>query len=533
MALERLSQITESGIKTGITISNASVTGVLTAVNELKVGTGVTINSGIVTATGGFVGNLTGNVSATGASTFGGSTFSDNVGIKTTSATKTLDVRGDTQVADLYYTADYPTIRPSLDLVFDKVKRLDSRVTFTRNSVGTYVGTDGLIKTAAANEPRFDHDPITGESLGFLIEEQRTNENIYSDDFTQDTVQNGTVTGNQTTAPDGTTTADKYAANSTDGIHRVDHAFTSGQILNSTVYTFSVFAKANGYDKLHIRYAGYNADNHGRGYDLSDGTTFDGKFDGTSSLGAVTSSSMIAYPNGWYRCIFTVTTAADSASGIANVLYYISNSESTTNFAGDGISGMYFWGAQVEAGSFATSYIPTTTATVTRSVDVASMTGTNFTSWYNQTEGTIFSQHSLIDGVDNNNNCYVYQVDNGTNNEVAFRLIDKNTYYSNPSKLTATTLTSASSITLLQKSSASSGTTLHSTSYAVKTNDFAVTFDGATVQADDSGTLPSNQTTLSIGYNSPANTAQLNGHIKRLTYYPRRLNNSQLQNITL
>jgi hypothetical protein len=83
MALERLSQITESGIKTGITISNASVTGVLTAVNELKVGTGVTINSGIVTATGGFVGNLTGNVNATGAST-----FNSNVGIQTNDITR-------------------------------------------------------------------------------------------------------------------------------------------------------------------------------------------------------------------------------------------------------------------------------------------------------------------------------------------------------------------------------------------------------------------------------------------------------------
>ena len=111
---------------------------------------------------------------------------------------------------------------------------------------------------------------------------------IYSSDITDNgsqnsgyTVTNGTVTGDQTTAPDGTTTADQFAANSTNNIHRVSIYFTSGQISNSTAYTFSVFVKANGYDKLHIRYGGYNADNHGLGYDLSDGTTFAGRFDGT------------------------------------------------------------------------------------------------------------------------------------------------------------------------------------------------------------------------------------------------------------
>ena len=118
------------------------------------------------------LGPLVGNdIDVEGDLNFDSGTFkvdptNDRVGIKNSNPSKTLDVGGDTQVADLYYTADYPTIRPSLDLVFDKVKRLDSRVTFTRDSVGTYVGTDGLIKTAAANEPRFDHDPITGE-FGF------------------------------------------------------------------------------------------------------------------------------------------------------------------------------------------------------------------------------------------------------------------------------------------------------------------------------------------------------------------------------
>ena len=72
-------------------------------------------------------------------------------------------------------TADYPTIKPSLNLNFARSRALDPRITFTRASVGTYVGRDGLIKTASENEPRFDHDPETLESLGLLLEEPRTN----------------------------------------------------------------------------------------------------------------------------------------------------------------------------------------------------------------------------------------------------------------------------------------------------------------------------------------------------------------------
>ncbi len=428
----------------------------------------------------------------------------------------------------LEVTQEYPSIRPTLDLNFAATKTLDRRVTFTRDSVGTYVDDMGIIKYSSNNTPRFDHDPVTGESLGLLIEESRTNQMIYSSDITGDTAQNGTITGDATTAPDGTTTADKYAANSTNGIHRVDMPFTSGQITNSTAYTFSVFVKANGYDKLHIRYAGYNADNHGLGYDLSDGTTFAGKFDGTGSLDAVTSSSMIAYPNGWYRCSFTFTTAADAASGVAQTLYYISNSEATTNFAGDGSSGMYFWGAQMEAGSFPTSYIPTSGSTVTRAADIAKITGTNFTDFYNQTEGTVFSSHQQYSGQSDTQNTYVYQISNATSSSVAFRLIDKNNYYSNPARLTATQWAND---VALQKPDATNGERIK-TAFACKVNDAAVSYDGADVLTDTSLDMNSDQTIMSIGCFPHTPQAFLNGHIQQISYYNKRLTNAQLQGLT-
>ena len=112
-------------------------------------------------------------------------------------------------------TADYPTIKPSLNLNFARSRALDPRITFTRSTIATYVGRDGLIKYAGVNEPRFDHDPDTLESLGLLIEESRTNIALYSQEFNNVYWNKsgggnpGTaVTANQAVAPDGTITAD-------------------------------------------------------------------------------------------------------------------------------------------------------------------------------------------------------------------------------------------------------------------------------------------------------------------------------------
>ena len=77
----------------------------------------------------------------------------------------------------------YPTVRPTLNLDFAKTKVLDPRITYTRASTATFVGSNGLIQTAASGAARFDHNPTTGESLGLLVEEARTNRVTYSEQF--------------------------------------------------------------------------------------------------------------------------------------------------------------------------------------------------------------------------------------------------------------------------------------------------------------------------------------------------------------
>ena len=105
----------------------------------------------------------------------------------------------------------YPNVRPTLDLAFAATKALDPRITFTRASTGTYVGSNGTLRTAGINEARFDHSPLTLESLGLLVEEARTNLLLRSEEFDNAswTKTRSSVTANAITAPDRTLTGDK------------------------------------------------------------------------------------------------------------------------------------------------------------------------------------------------------------------------------------------------------------------------------------------------------------------------------------
>lgn len=213
---------------------------------------------------------------------------------------------------DFYYENTLPSVAPTLNLNF-LTKKLDPRITFTRGSTATYTDQFGNIATAAANVPRFDHDPITGECTGLLIEEERTNLLTYSDQF-NDTVwvkSSLTISSNLAVSPDGTLTADKIIENSSTP-NTSHYAYQNWNITSGTTYTFSVYAKAAERTQLRITFnaAGFPS-NYNSFFDLSNGTVLVGSGYAT----------IISVGNGWYRCSMTSTAAVTGSTSAAIYTY--------------------------------------------------------------------------------------------------------------------------------------------------------------------------------------------------------------------
>jgi hypothetical protein len=401
---------------------------------------------------------------------------------------------------------------PSLDLRFAENKSLvdattgQNLVTFTRASSGTFVGSDGLIKTATTNEARFDHNPTTGESLGLLVEESRTNLLLRSEELGDAawTTAAATVTSNTGVAPDGSSTADTITSS---GTAVISQAVTKAA--SAITYTGSLFVKGT-ITALSFSIDDGATNNRGRVvFNLSTGATSSTSNDGTFTG---TSGTITSFLNGWYRLAITTTTNSTTSVRLR------------TFWTGSGTS-IDAWGAQLEAGAFPTSYIPTTTATVTRSADVASITGTNFSSWYRQDEGTVFASartNATHGGV--NSFPRIHAISDGTNDNVIqnyYRVLSG--YTDAGYGVTTLTVAQASFDTNNERN----GQSL-STAYA--NNDFAFAINGSLVSTDNTGTVPT-VSQLRLGARGTG-LGPLNGTIRRLTYWTRRLSDSTLQEVT-
>jgi hypothetical protein len=420
---------------------------------------------------------------------------------------------------------NFPAISPTLNLNFARSKKLDPRITFTRTSSATRTNAQGLIEVVSANTPRFEHsyNSSTGSvnSLGLLIEESRSNLTTYSEQFSDAswTKARSSVSANSVTSPDGTTTADTLTEDTTaSDTHSVYRSFSA---TSGTTYTLSVFFKSKERTNIVLAFDSGAGFNHLAAFSSSSGTV------GTT-FGSPSATSITAYPNGWYRCSMS---AAATSTATANALILLSTDNTIGGriYTGDGTSGIYLWGAQLEAGAFPTSYIPTVASTVTRSADNASMTGTNFTSWYNSSEGSVYCRYNRI-GIQSASTTVPtpWGVSDGTFSN-SMTLIGG---YSVPSNRRFDILNSGSATAQLDFTGTETAQTFKKVCVTYKLNDIAGSYNAETVLTDTSSNIPSvNQ--LCIGRRDPATlTDYLNGNISQLLYYPRRLTNTQLQNLT-
>lgn len=301
---------------------------------------------------------------------------------------------------------------PSLDL--NLTSSLPASVTFSRASLGSYFDSDRTIRYATSGTPRFDHDPVTGKPLGLLVEESRSNLLLNTANLTPSwSAGSSTIRSGATTAPDGSMTGVLFREDSTTASHtlsQTSQTFTAGSVL-----TFSAFVKPA--TRTAIRLNLYKASsNFYANFDL----TGNGSYQSLSANGSATASAAQIMPlrDGWYRV--SITGKVDASSTTADAYFYLLNSASGSASYAGALQGVYIWGAQLEIGSSATSYIPTGTATVTRSSDSATVSDV---SWFIPAQGVLVGEATSsrrVNGTGGTNEC-VASVELNANNRIQIR----------------------------------------------------------------------------------------------------------------
>lgn len=408
-----------------------------------------------------------------------------------------------TAVAALMVSAGGPSPTKTFDFTLGS---MPSGVTFSRTTQGTYINSSGLLTLAAVDAPRLDYDLSTLTAKGLLIEPAATNLALQSGDLANaawSTFANGSGsvgrTANSGVAPDGTTTAAKIDLNRAASS---EYAEIFQNITLSGVNTASLYFKA------------FAAGDIGKQISVAGFTS--------SNIGTVN----VTLTASWQRVPVTFSSVAASTS-VQAIFGYLPTSTFSTATTQTGVVSFYVSAVQVEAGSVATSYIPTTSAAVARAADVASVTGTNFSSWYNQSEGTFANMataaadgaviglwnRSILTAFQDGNNLHAIAIGSG----------------SDLNKIIPFTETASSFVSVLIGPVVNPGTQSKA-AYAYKANDFAASINGGSVLTDTSGGLPT-PTALYIG-SVDGSQGLFHGYIKKIDFYNTRLSDANLQAIT-
>lgn len=421
-------------------------------------------------------------------------------------------------------------VLPRLALDFTTAS-LDPRVTVTRAlNTATRVNSSGFVESINANLPRFDFDPVTKVCKGLLIEEARTNTFTRSEDFNNAawTKTRSSIGATPVSSPSGLNTALKLVED------------TTPSSTHFIVTQFAVTAAAGAWSNSFYLKAGertraqVNMSDNATGALILDVNLSNGTFTSSSS-GTWTNftASVVNAGDGWYRC----SVSGTQSSGFVLPRVFIADNAGNTTYTGDGTSGIFIWGAQLEAGAFATSYIPTVASTVTRNADVVSMTGTNFSSWFNAAQGTLavsatgYDAPTAAQGGTAPTAVSLYAA--AAVNPYASIAISRrdNATLNSPSGFI---VSDAGSVGMdVQRNTVSwRGATVSAAIAWNGSTDAAFTANGVAVATDASYTLPTSDS-LQIGrWGSETVSGYWSGYIRRVSFYPQRLTNAELQAIT-
>jgi hypothetical protein len=388
----------------------------------------------------------------------------------------------------------------------------------TRATTATRVNANGLIESVASGVPRLDYYTSGGTAgcPALLVEPSAQNLALRSEQFEVSgtwIAEDITITTGSTAAfiaPDGTTNARLFTA-TISGFTAIRQNLT----IASGTYTISVFAKADTYGLFRI--ANVSSLSRAAWFDLNTGTVT-----GTVNGGT---ASMQNYGNGWYRCSFTSTGIL---SGSPTFLLAPSDAPNGTN----SVSGatMYFWGAQFETGSVATSYIPTTAAPVTRNADVVNLSGA-VSGCIGQTQGTIYAEvdyrnlGAAVSIITLQTASYVtgaVRVDTNTLNQIRVQIRDASAVNCLDATFTSTSLSTGINKIAVGYSSNASGVVFALNGSIVATTTVSASF----------GTLGANRVYLGTRETSASNDLFFNNRIRAAALYTTRLSDPELQTLT-
>jgi len=381
---------------------------------------------------------------------------------------------------------------------------------FERSTSATRVNKEGLIEVVSNNEPRID---FLNDSKGaLLLEPSRSNLITYSEAFDNAYwTKNGASITSGFTSPDGTTNAFKLVEDTSTGVHRI---YQTSTVTSSTNVSISIYVKYAGTRWVFIR----NAENNvGRYFDLVDGVT-----GGTGGLGIPDNSLMVAMGDGWYK--ISVSNTNTSAARLELWMTKTEQATFSTPYTGDGTSGVYIYGAQLEEGSYATSYIPTSGSAATRVAESSSQTppdgvigqseGTIFYDGYygdEPSEVYLFLQENLGNGV--SDSIYIQKFGS---NSIAMQVYDGNNFQT---QLSGGSYVSGQRIKI---------------AVAYKQNDFALYINNVQIGVSSGGLVP-NLNGIQIGtYPALSDTHNYiaSKGVNNVQLYNTRLSNSELVALT-
>ena len=378
---------------------------------------------------------------------------------------------------------------------------------FTRSGGATRINSQGLIETVADGVSRLNYPMIDGKVVGcpsHLLEPSRTQLIRYSEAFDNaywTKIGSSVVSG--FTSPKGDLSAFKLVEDSTTSIHYIVSSQIS--IANATSYSMSCIVKANG--RNWVKMTSWSG--HSLFYDLANVAT------GTATVGATGTIKPLA--DGFYRLTMSYTSAAT----VEKIFIYSADADNSTNYTGDGTSGLYIWGAMLEQGSFPTSYIPTNGSAVTRSAETASNSGDAST--FNDSEGVLMAEISAL--ANDLTNRGITISDGSVNNRVTM-------FYTNVSnsiqvKVVVGGSNSLNSYIVIPNIS------LHNKfALKYKQNDFSLFVNGFELITDTSGNTFSNGTLTKLAFDRGDAAEDFYGSTKQIQYFDSALNDSDLEKLT-